>query len=256
MNSLMWVFLSIVAFLGAIFVFNLARGIVIGIRRAHARAKGLASASAFIVARDRALAEGKSLDQALAEANDQAKSRKENPRLVIPEKKIKTTKKNKKTTNKKKRTSKNKKVTSMNTQSSNSDEKDFSPIAQFVQMHMFAAGILYQEQLSKMSKDQEKKYLAFELGVIEQIFHAMLQLEQGEDSVRLFNFLIYYDNYQYPNSAQSAFHFWRALMVNGQNFKERKFGYDSVNEEVNADGTRRAGHHPGPYLKEALGIKL
>ena len=256
MDSLMWVFLTIVAFFGAVFVFSLMRGVMIGIRRAHARAKGLASASASILARDRALAEGKSLDQALAEAKNQTKSRKENPGPVIPEKKLRATTKNKKTTNKKKRTTKNKGVTSVNAQSSNSDEKEFSSIAQFVQMHMFGAGIPFQEQLSKMSKEQEKKYLAFELGVIEQIFHTMLWLEQGEDTVRLFNFLIFYDNYKYPNSAQFAFHSWRKLLVDGQNFTERKLGFDSVNDEVKADGTRREGHYPPSYLKDALGIEL
>ena len=42
--------------------------------------------------------------------------------------------------------------------------------------------------------------------------------------------------------------------MNGLMHNERKLGFDSVNNQVNPDGTKNEGHFPGRYLKDAVGI--
>lgn len=124
-------------------------------------------------------------------------------------------------------------------------------------MQMMVASMLYEEQLSKMNKEQEKAYLAFELGVIEYFDRTFLSFaETGNSDVRLFNFLIYYANQRYGENAEGVFQFWKSLAVHARMHNERKLGFDSVNNQVNPGGTKKAGHFPGGYLKEAVGIEL
>jgi hypothetical protein len=138
----------------------------------------------------------------------------------------------------------------------NSDEdRHFLSASELVQMQMTGASMLYKEQLSKMTPEQEKKYLAFELGVIEYFDRTLLRINSEEASdVNFFNFLISYAKYKYGDSSEDVFQFWRALAIEGLLLKERELGFDSVNNHVNPDGSHRAGHYPGKYLRDAVGI--
>ena len=140
---------------------------------------------------------------------------------------------------------------------SQDEERQFSSAAEMVHMQMMGASMLYEDQLSKMTQEQEKRYLAFELGVIEYFDRAILSLSETENSdLRFFNFLIYYANQKYGENAEGVFQLWRSLAVHGLLHGERKLGFDSVNNQVNPDGTKKEGHFPGSYLKEAVGIEL
>src|SRR5690554_406900 len=140
---------------------------------------------------------------------------------------------------------------------SKDEERKFSSAAEMVQIQMMGASMLYEEQLSKMDKEQEKAYLAFELGVIEYFDRAFLSISETENSdVRFFNFLIYYANQKYGGDSEGVFQLWKSLAVHGLMNTERELGFESVNAQVNPDGTKKEGHFPGGYLKKAVGIEL
>ena len=138
------------------------------------------------------------------------------------------------------------------------EEKQFSSTSELIQMHMMMASILYEEQLAKLTPDQEKCYLAFELGVIEYFDRVFFQISSDEEDsgVMFVNFLIYYANHKYTESAEPVFQLWRSLSVHGLLLKERELGFDSVNNQVNPNGSRKVGHFSGRYLKDAVGFDL
>lgn len=141
----------------------------------------------------------------------------------------------------------------------NSDEEhQFSSASELVLMQMAGASMLFEEQLSKMTPEQEKKYLAFELGVIEYFDRTLLRIDSEEDAsdVKFFNFLIYYAKNKYGDSSEAVFQLWRALATQGLLLKERELGFESINNQVNPDGSQRAGHFPGRYLRDAVGIEI
>lgn len=139
---------------------------------------------------------------------------------------------------------------------SNDDDRQFSSACELVQMQMMGASMLYEEQLSQMDKEQEKSYLAFELGVIEYFDETFLSLAETNNSdVRFLNFLIYYANYKYGKNAEGVFQLWKSLASHGLLQRERKLGFDSVNNQVNPDGTKKKGHFSGRYLKSAVGFE-
>lgn len=71
-----------------------------------------------------------------------------------------------------------------------------------------------------------------------------------------FNFLIFYANQKYGDNSEAVFQLWQSLGVHGLLNEERKPGFDSVNNQVNPDGTKKEGHFPGRYLKDTVGIEL
>ncbi|MCR9982905.1 zinc ribbon domain-containing protein [Vibrio alginolyticus] len=137
------------------------------------------------------------------------------------------------------------------------EERLFLSACELVQMQMAGASLLYEEQISKMDHDQNNRYLAFELGVIEYFDRSLLSISETENSnVRFFNFLIYYSNKTYGANSEAVFQLWHSLAVHGLMHTERELGFNSVNNQTNPDGTRREGHFPGKYLKEAVGFEL
>lgn len=136
------------------------------------------------------------------------------------------------------------------------EERQFHSASEMIQMQMTAASISYEEELLKMTQDQEELYLAFELGVIEYFDRVYLSIIKIEDpDLRFFNFLIYYANQKYGENSDRVFQLWKSLAVHGLMHNERKLGFDSVNNQTNPDGSRRASHYPGRYLKKAVGIE-
>jgi len=149
-----------------------------------------------------------------------------------------------------------KKTSAKNDSRSDIEEKQFSTVKELVELQMLGASMIFQDQPSDMTPSQEKKYLAFEFGVIEYFDRTILRTSsENEDSdVNFFNFLIYYANKKYSNASEQAFQFWHTLAVEGSHLKERELGFNSVNNEVNEDGTRKQGHFSGRYLAEAIGL--
>lgn len=138
------------------------------------------------------------------------------------------------------------------------EEGQFASASKLVQMQMMMASMLCEEQLSKMTPEQEKRYLAFELGVIEYFDRTFWRIGSDDENSdeQFFNFLDYYANQKYGDSSESVFQLWHLLAVHGLLLKERELGYDSVNKQVNPDGSKKEGHYPGCYLQDAVGIEL
>ena len=135
------------------------------------------------------------------------------------------------------------------------EEKQFSSISELVEMSMTLASILFQEQLSEIDKQQEKLYRAFELGVIEyydRVFLRRAETDAENANARFFNFLIYYANQKYGENGEDVFQLWSSLALDGLMHHERELGFDSVNEGVNPDGTKKIGHYSALYLKKAV----
>jgi hypothetical protein len=136
------------------------------------------------------------------------------------------------------------------------EESLFSSVAELVQVQMLFTSMLIEHELSNLTEEQKKKYLAFELGVIEYFDQLMMRTESDNESdIRVMNFLIYYVNSKFSNHSENDLRFWTDALINGQGFKERKLGFNSVKHHWNSDGSKRANYFPGAFLMEALGIK-
>lgn len=138
------------------------------------------------------------------------------------------------------------------------EEKLFSTTCAQVHMCMVLARISFEDQLAKLTTEQAERYAAFELGVLEFYDRAVLQigLNEKDSGVRFINFMIYYAHYKNAELAESVFQFWLSLVKHGLLLRERKLGFDSVNDEVNPDGSRKIGHSPIRYFANAVGLKL
>lgn len=140
---------------------------------------------------------------------------------------------------------------------SDDEERLFSSASELVKMQMMAASLLCEDQLSQMRTEQEKSYLAFELGVIEYFDQTLLNISENENSdVKFFNFLIYCAEKNHDENAEGTFQLWRSLVVHGLLYRERKLGFDSVRNQVNPDGTKNESHFPGVYLQNAIRIDV
>lgn len=137
------------------------------------------------------------------------------------------------------------------------DQEQFSSISDLVKMQMAASCIMFTDHLSKMTQEQEKKYFAYELGVIEYHYRMYLVSTESSDSdIGFVNFMIYYANQKYDENAEAIFEFWNYLVTNELMTDTRKLGFDSINNQVNEDGTKKEGHFPGSYLMRAVGFEL
>lgn len=72
--------------------------------------------------------------------------------------------------------------TTISSAESEEEERQFSSATEMVQMQMMAAAMLFEDQLSRMTQEQEKKYFAFELGVIEYFDRTFLSIGDSEKS--------------------------------------------------------------------------
>ena len=136
-------------------------------------------------------------------------------------------------------------------------EEQYGPTTELVRMHMMGCEMLCQEQFQDLSLEKQKLYLAFELGVLEYHHRTMLTLDKSVDANNIFfEFLIFYSNYKYKHEQLRVFDFWRALAVESSMHEERELGFDSVNNYINSDGSRRQGHAPPVYFMKALRMKL
>lgn len=113
--------------------------------------------------------------------------------------------------------------------------------------------------LGELDVDQQRAFLAFELGVLEYYRQAVLpeafgseaELEQG-----FFSLLVYHAGQHYPGSAEEVITFWHSLMTGGDLVELREIGFDSMREGQSPEGGVRPGHYPGDYLRRALGIPV
>jgi|GEM_PF-2887855 len=139
-----------------------------------------------------------------------------------------------------------------------SEMRLFSSSFEQVEIHMALATMFCMEQLPKLTVEQQQRYLAFELGVLEYYDRVMLQegLSEKDSGVRFINFLIYYANRKNAELAETVFQFWWSLFRNGGRLTERKLGFDSANDRVNVDGSRKVGHSPVQYLTDAIGFDI
>lgn len=134
------------------------------------------------------------------------------------------------------------------------EQQEFSRAAELVSMQINAASMLYEDELQQITDDQHQRLLAFELGVIEYVSGALLQIDAQNPGAKYGNFLLFCANYKYGELSEQVFEVWTTMAAHGLNLRERELGFDSVNDQENADGTKREGHFPGGYLKEAVGI--
>ena len=136
------------------------------------------------------------------------------------------------------------------------EEKEFKSVSDLVKLHMAITTMLYRDWFQKMTPKEEKQYLAFELGVIEHFDRTVLRVGEHTSDDRVFNFITFYAKHTYGDSSENVLQFWRSLAMHGLMHRERKYGFDSVNDERRPDGSRREGHFPGGYLKDAIGIEI
>lgn len=108
-------------------------------------------------------------------------------------------------------------------------------IYESVHTHMDLVCSLCEEQLQGLDGEQIRRFLAFELGVIEWHNQSMLSMKNlgGEDrenkgDASFFNFLTYYANKKYGDRGESVFQIYSDLATKGGMFEERKLGYDSI----------------------------
>jgi len=138
------------------------------------------------------------------------------------------------------------------------EEKLFSTTCTQAHTCMALSRIHFEDQLAKLTTEQAERYAAFELGILEFFDSAVLQigLNEKDSGVRFINFMIYYAHYKDTELAEPVFQFWLSLVKHGLLLKERKLGFDSVNDRINPDGSRKIGHSPIRYFADAVGLKL
>lgn len=153
------------------------------------------------------------------------------------------------------------KVLSYRNEASHNTENEYlkekvSKICELTQMHMQLTCFLLEDRIKNISFEELKSYLAFELGVIEYFFGMYQKLAEFEEpQAILFHILNYYCNQKYEKNVDTIMDLWKSLVVLGLMHKQRKLGFDSVNNDTNADGTMKEGHYPGRYLVEALDME-
>ena len=114
-------------------------------------------------------------------------------------------------------------------------------------------------ELAALDADQQRQYLAFELGVLEYYRQALLpeafgseaELEQG-----FFSLLVHHAGQHYPGSAEEVITFWHSLLTEEGLTDIREIGFDSVRDGLDADGSTRRGHYAADYLRRALGLPV
>ena len=117
---------------------------------------------------------------------------------------------------------------------------------------MKTESLSYLEQIQNLDEESSKRYLAFELGVIEFYDKTILAIDKIKIDSIFLNFLIFYSNYQYKGKSKPAFDFWQVELKTHLFLKERKLGFDSINNQMNEDGSRNECHFAGRYIKEAV----
>lgn len=101
---------------------------------------------------------------------------------------------------------------------------------------------------------ETERFLAYELGVIEWHDRAIMQLvwseSEEDEEIRFFDFLSYYCIRKYGHESSDIFGCYMKFATQDLFHRERKLGFDSVN-----DGLTKPGHIPAPYLAEAIGVE-
>lgn len=134
------------------------------------------------------------------------------------------------------------------------EKQRFSNVSELVKMHMLGARMLFEDEIEEMSVEQQNLYLAFELGVIEYAATNIMGIDPNNAGAEFANLLLHYANFTYGAASEDVFQIWKTLTTQSTFLKERESGFDSINESHNADGSQRAGHFPGAYLKDAVGF--
>ena len=96
--------------------------------------------------------------------------------------------------------------------------------------------------------------MAFELGALEYYSTTVLELTEEDKSYIFTSFLDYYSDRKYKEKANIVNQFWLSIELSNNYLRERKLGFESLNNRMNIDGTMRSGFYPGGYLKNAIGL--
>lgn len=135
--------------------------------------------------------------------------------------------------------------------------KNYATASELVYMHMDVASMLLGDEVQLFNEEQQIKYLAFQLGVIEYFHQSILASSEDLDPDSIFfNFLFACAKYGKSDmkAVEAVSKAWKDMAISGLYFKERQLGFDSVNNEENEDGSRRDGHFSGSYLMKAVSV--
>ena len=132
------------------------------------------------------------------------------------------------------------------------DTHRFIIVYDLASTHIALSCMLVSDQLENINNEQERCFLAFELGVLEYYSTTILNLTEEDRSYIFSCFLDYYSDRKYKEKASVINQFWLSIAINNNYLRERKLGFESLNDRVNMDGTIKNGFYPGGYLQKAI----
>ncbi len=140
----------------------------------------------------------------------------------------------------------------MTESSSEYDVKCFEEAFELVNRQMAATASSCLDSLTNMSVNQQGKYFAFELGVIEYFERQFINIDikdNDEAFCRFFNFTMYYSQRRYDSTSDLVSQYWEKIINAQTMLLERELGFNSVN-----NAALNPGHFPSKYLMQALGL--
>lgn len=127
----------------------------------------------------------------------------------------------------------------------------FSDIFDLIELHIKTGSALCGNKITNINEKQYKKFLAFELGVIEWHDQSVMKFFNDEadstNEIIFYKFLHYYCGRKY--NSKEILSFYIDLFNKGIFIRERKLGFDSVN-----DGINNPGHLSHNYILRALNL--
>ena len=131
----------------------------------------------------------------------------------------------------------------------------FSDICELIMLQMAGATMLTGNRIEGMNADEQQRYLAFELGVIEYYLRVLELSDQADanSAADLLDLLEAYSKTRYEENHFKIYLAWNQMATQQLNLRERKLGYDSVRDARLPDGSPKPGHFAGLYLNRAMG---
>jgi len=130
-------------------------------------------------------------------------------------------------------------------------------ISSLVTSHMSELYARLGDELAALSDDQQRLYLAFELGALEFYGQSMLRAayrSENEASQGFLTLLAHHAGEHYPRDSEAVISFWRDLQRERGMPETRRLGFDSIADGLTDGGLPKRGHYPAEYLREALGL--